>query len=122
MDIYRLYQLIKMWEVALTLTKPRDITKVSLRPVINKKIEYCGEGQIYGTIEFTLERKDTYTKFNIIDIYKEYKDFESCKKNQEEMVLCLIDYLEQFLNNDAMDLVWENVNSIAMDWYEKPPI
>lgn len=120
MELHVLYELIKMWEEKLTLTKPNDIQSINLRPVINEEVIIYGEGKICGSIEFTLERIDAYAVFNIIDIYKDYHSIEESKKREREIALCLIDYLEQFLKEDNITLIWDQIEELDLDWYEKP--
>lgn len=120
MDIYRLYQLVNMWEAAFNLTKPNNIQKVRVKPIIDNDIEGQGEGNVYGAIELYLETKDAYTQFNIIEVCKEYKNPDESKKAQEAMVLCLTDYLEQFLDTDEIELIWSQMGFMELDWEEKP--
>lgn len=121
MEIYRLYELIKKWEEALTTTKPSNVQSIKLNPIIEDEIEYYGEGKIYGTIKLTLERSHTYTQFTIIDIYKEYRTIEEKKESKQGMVLCLIDFLEQFFVPEEMELIWKEVKESDLEWSNKLP-
>lgn len=121
MEIYRLYELIKRWEEALTAIKPSNVQSIKLNPIIEDEMEYYGEGKIYGTIKLTLERNHTYTQFTIIDIYKEYKTIEEKNESKQGMVLCLIDFLEQFFIPEEMELIWKEVKESDLEWSNKLP-
>lgn len=120
MDIYRLYQLIRMWEVALTLTKPDDIQSIKVKPVIYHDSDYYGEGTVWGHVAFTLEKEDAYTTDTIIDISEEYTTIEGRKEAERVVVTSLTDYLEQYLKDDHITLIWDQIDELALDWYEKP--
>lgn len=117
MNIHRLYQLIKMWEVALTLTKPDTIRNIRIEPVINSIVECYGEGKIHGSIVFTLEKEEAHAEDSLVDIYKEYNTIEESKEAQKEMVLCLIDYLEQYLEGDNITLIWNQIDELDLNWH-----
>lgn len=121
MEIYRLYELVKMWEVALTLTKPNDIQKIRVKPIIDNDIECYGEGKVWGSIELTLEKEGVQKQFSIIDIFKEYKTIEEGEEAEETMVFVLIDYLEQFLDDANIQLIWNQIKELNLNWHEEPP-
>ena len=116
MDIHRLYKLINIWEVALTVTKPEYIKRLWLKPIIYNDIKSCGEGKIWGSLELTVEKKDLKEEFVIFNAYKEYKTVEESEEAQEGMILCLIDYLEVFLSDEKIQSIWEEINDSALDW------
>lgn len=104
-----------MWEVALSLTKPEYIKKLWLKPIIYNDIECYGEGKIWGFLELTLEERDSKEQFIIFDAYKEYKTIEENEEAQKGMILCLIDYLEQFISDEKIQSIWEEINDLALD-------
>ena len=121
MEIYRLYEAIKKWEVAFTLTKPSDIQSVEIKPVIKDVSECYEEGRVQGSIKFILEREATYATFSILEVYKEYKTVEECSEAQEGMITCLTEYLEEFLEDDFIKLIWKQFGKVDLEWHEKQP-
>ena len=108
MEIHRLYELVKMWEVALTLTKPKDIKKIKVSPMVGNDIQPMGEGDIYSYIKIYAEREGEYGELILEWDTCHYKDDTERKWAEEEQVFSLMEFIEDRLNSDYINNFWED--------------
>ena len=115
MEIYRLYELVKMWEVALILTKPKDIKKIRVSPMVGNDIQSMGEGDIYSYIKIHAEREGEYGELILEWDTYHYKDDAEKKWAEEEQVFSLTEFIEDRMRSDYINTFWEN-NSKDIVW------
>lgn len=108
MEIYRLYEVVRMWEIALTLTKPEDIIRIRISPMIGDNIQGTGEGDIYGYLKVFVEAEGKYAELIYGYDVTHYSDASEKKWVEEEQVSLLIEFMEDRMNSDYINSFWEN--------------
>lgn len=107
MEICRLYEVVKMWETALALTKPRGITKIKVSPIIKDDIQSMGEGDIYSYFKIYIEAEEKYTELIYGYDATHYRDDIEKKWAEETQILLLIEYMEDEMNDNYLNSFWE---------------
>lgn len=107
MEIYRLYEVVKAWETALTLIKPKEVREIRVSPMIKDEIQCMDEGDIYSYFKIYVETENEYTEFIIGDDITHYKDAEEKKWVEESQILLLIEYIEDRMDSDYLNNFWE---------------
>ena len=108
MEIYKLYEAVRKWEIALTLTKPDNVTKIRISPIIEDNIQGMGEGDIYSYFKIHVETEEKYTEFILGDDITHYKDSPEKKWVEESQVFLLIEYVEDRMESDYINIFWED--------------
>ena len=108
MEICGLYEIVRRWEIALTLIKPKEVKKIRVSPMIENDIQSMGEGDIYSYFKIYIETEDKYTEFIMGDDIIHYKDDEEKKWVEESQIYLLIEYIEDRMNSDYLNSFWED--------------
>ena len=115
MEIYRLYELIRMWETALILTKPKDIKKIRISPIVGDDIQPMGEGDIYSYIKIYVEKESKYDELILGWDTTHYKDDEERKWAEEEQTFSLLEFIEDSLDDECLNSFWEDYSKY-IEW------
>ena len=108
MEIYKLYEVVRIWEIALSLIKPICVTKVTVSPIIEDDILGMGEGKIYSYLKIHVEAEGKYTDLIWGWDTTPYKDREEKKWVVESQIFLLTEYIEDRMDNDYINSFWED--------------
>lgn len=109
MDICQLYELVKFWETTLTLSKPDDIVKVTISPIVKDDIRGMGEGDIYSYLKVYVEKENEYAESIHSYDYTHYIDDASKKWAEEVQIASLIEFLEDGIALNYFSSFWEEI-------------
>jgi hypothetical protein len=115
MEIYDLYKIIKVWEIALTLTKPKEITRIFVSPIINDDLLSIGEGEMYSYLKICVEAGDKYEDLMIGWHVIPYKGTLERKEAEEKQISYLAGLIEYRMNNNYINNFWKNFPQ-DLDW------
>ena len=108
MEICELYEIVKKWETALTLTKPKEVTSIRVSPIIEDDIQSAGEGDIHSYFKIHIEIKGKYTELIYGYDVTHYKDDTERKWVEESQVFLLTEYIEDWMDIDCINSFWED--------------
>lgn len=108
MEICRLYEIVKQWEIALILIKPNKVKKLRVSPMIEDSIQVMGEGDIYSYFKVYVETEEEYTEFIMEKEVTHYNDTKEKKWVEESQIYLLIEYIEDRMENDYLNIFWED--------------
>lgn len=117
-DIYGLYDTIKMYEIAISLIKPKDIKKVKLIPY------FIDLGQdndddtttLLINIDVNIEKKNKCTQFTWSSTADGY-DTEKSKEKAEDSLIYEMGWLLRWdLEHGEIESFWEDLPWNKFDW------
>ena len=117
-DNYGLYDTLKLWEVAIFLTKPKYIKKVKMIPYY-EYIEPCEEYNFYTvliSIDVRLEKENECVQFTWISTADGYDIGESKEKTEDTLVYEMNWLLEFGMYNGELESFWEDLPWETLEW------
>lgn len=97
-----------MWEVALTLTKPKDIKKIIVSPIIGSDIQSMGEGEVYSYLKIHIETECEYAEIILGWNTTYYKDDSERKNAEETQMLLMSEFIENRMNDGYINSFWRD--------------
>ena len=115
-DIYGLYDIIKMCEVAIFLAKPEEIKKVKLIPYFEDLGYYKEDDNDSDTsatllisVDVRIEKEEEYTQFVWTGTADGYSKSRTKEEAEEYLVGELLDILEGTLSDEEIQNFWKEV-------------
>ena len=110
-DVYGLYDIIKMCEVAIFLTKPDGIKKVKLIPYFDDLgyDEDDTSATLLIGVDVRIEKEEEYTQFVWTGTADGYSESRSKEETEEYLVGELLDILEGTLSDEEIQNFWVEV-------------